>query len=272
MRRMLLVAGIFVVVAGGQLFVLSEDTDRFFAWTVRPPLTAAFLGAGYWASAILELGSARRAEWARARVAMPAVLCFTTLTLAVTLKHLSRFDLDSIFGVAWLAVYAAFPVAMATILIAQVRVAGADRPRTARLLPSTRAVLIAQAALLLGLGVALLIAPARTASVCPWPLTPLTARAAGAWLIGIATIAAHMTIEDAPERVDIAMLSYAVFAVLQLVALARYHSTPDWTPPGAIAFIGFLVTMLAVGLHGWLTARRTPRLTRSGADASPLVR
>ena len=28
------------------LFVRPETTDRYFAWTIRPPLTAAFLGAG----------------------------------------------------------------------------------------------------------------------------------------------------------------------------------------------------------------------------------
>jgi hypothetical protein len=271
MRRMLLVAGVFVVAAGAQLFVLSEHTDRFFAWTVRPPLTAAFLGAGYWASAILELGSARRGEWARARIAMPAVLCFTTLTLAVTLRHLSRFDLDSIFGVAWLAVYAAFPVAMAAILIAQVRAAGADRPRATRLLPLTRAVLVVQAAALCAFGMALLIAPAHTAAVWPWALTPLTARAVGAWLIGIAIVAAHMALEDAPERVNVAMLSYAAFAVLQLVAVARYPGTPDWTPAGAIAYIGFLVTMLAVGLHGWLSGRRAAAVAPGSAGTSRLA-
>ena len=47
MRRMLYVAGCFVLIAGFQLFVLTDRTEDFFAWTIDPPLTAAFLGAGY---------------------------------------------------------------------------------------------------------------------------------------------------------------------------------------------------------------------------------
>jgi hypothetical protein len=45
--RMLLVA--FAVLSGlafGQLYVLSGQTDRYFAWTIVPDVTAAFLGAG----------------------------------------------------------------------------------------------------------------------------------------------------------------------------------------------------------------------------------
>jgi hypothetical protein len=51
MRRMLYIAATLVFIAGIQLFVLTEHTDRFFAWTIGVPLTAAFLGAGYWANA-----------------------------------------------------------------------------------------------------------------------------------------------------------------------------------------------------------------------------
>jgi hypothetical protein len=107
MRWMLLVAGAFVVIADTQLFVLTEHTERYVAWSVDQPLTAAFLGAGYWASAVLELGSACHDE--SARLAMPAVLLFTTITLAVTLIHLSRVHLHGLFGIACLVVYASFP-------------------------------------------------------------------------------------------------------------------------------------------------------------------
>jgi hypothetical protein len=48
MRRMLYVASVLVFIAGIQTFVLSEDTGRFFAWTIAIPLTTAFLGTGIW--------------------------------------------------------------------------------------------------------------------------------------------------------------------------------------------------------------------------------
>jgi hypothetical protein len=254
MRRMLYVAGAFVIIAGFQLFVLSERTEDFFAWTIDPPLTAAFLGAGYWSSAILELGSARRREWSRARLAMPAVLFFTTLTLVLTLINIDRFHLDSVFGIAWLCVYAAFPFSMATILFLQMRAPGVDLARQSSLPGWLRLALVAQAIPLFALGAALYVAPADAASIWPWPLTALTGAAVGAWLLGTGFIAAHVVIENARERVDVAMLSYATFGTLQLLALARYPDVPDWSPPGAVAYVGFLASMTALGLYGWVTS------------------
>lgn len=253
MRRMLYVAGVFVIIAGFQLFALSGGTEDFFAWTIEPPLTAAFLGAGYWSSAILELGSARRREWSRARMAMPAVLFFTTMTLVLTLIHIDRFHLDSVFGIAWLVVYAAFPFSMATILFLQMRARGVDLPRRSSLPGWVRLALGAQAIVLFALGGALYAAPADAASLWPWPLTPLTGGAVGAWLLGTGFIAAHVAIGNARERVDVAMLSYAAFGALQLVAVARYPDTPDWSPLGAVAYLGFLAAMTALGLYGWFT-------------------
>lgn len=252
MRRMLYVAGAFVLIAGFQLFVLSGETEDFFAWTIDVPLTAAFLGAGYWSSAILELGSARRRDWSGARLAMPTVLFFTTITLVLSLVHIDKFHTDSLFGIAWLVVYACFPVAMATILFLQLRAPGADVPRQSSLPSWTRWALVAQAVVLIAFGIALYAAPVGAASLWPWPLTPLTGMAVGAWLMGTGVIAAHVAIENARERVDIAMLSYAAFGALQLVAVARYPDTPDWSPLGAVVYLGFLAAMTGLGLAGWL--------------------
>lgn len=47
-----------------------------------------------------------------------------------------------------------------------------------------RLIIGAQAVVLLAPGLALFLAPEQAASIWPWPLTPLTGRATGAWLIG----------------------------------------------------------------------------------------
>jgi hypothetical protein len=44
--QLILACGSFMaMIAGIQLFVGTEHTDDYFAWTIQPPLTAAFLGA-----------------------------------------------------------------------------------------------------------------------------------------------------------------------------------------------------------------------------------
>ncbi len=95
MRTILYVASALVFLAGFQLFILTDQTATYFAWTIAPSLTAATLGAAYWASVPVEFLAARRPTWATARVAVPGVWVFTTLTLIVTLVHIDRFHLSS---------------------------------------------------------------------------------------------------------------------------------------------------------------------------------
>jgi hypothetical protein len=262
MRRMLIVSGGLVLVTAVQLFVLSEQTDVFFAWTIQPPLTAASLGAAYAASCVVEWLAARERVWARARVAVPAVLVFTTLTLVATLLHLDRFHLASPALVTraaawtWLAVYAVVPPVMAVILARQLRVGGGDPPRAARLAPALRVIVGLQGGIMLGMGIVLFVAPQAAAPAWPWMLTPLTARATGAWLVGLGVAAVHVVAEDDPTRVRPAMAGFAVLGALQLVALARYAGSVNWTRPDAWVHVVFLLSLLGAGLVGWRASSR----------------
>ena len=93
-RIILYVASFLVLSVGLSLYLLSEKTDVYFSWTINPPLTAAFLGAGYLASFVTELLAAREGIWARARIAVPGVLVFTLLTSIATLIHFDKFHFD----------------------------------------------------------------------------------------------------------------------------------------------------------------------------------
>jgi uncharacterized integral membrane protein len=64
MRWLLLVASVLVFIIGIPLFLLSGQTDRYFAWTNSVPLTAAFLGAAYWSSFLIEFMASRERVWA----------------------------------------------------------------------------------------------------------------------------------------------------------------------------------------------------------------
>lgn len=104
-RWILLVASVLVFLVGVQLFVMTEMTETFFAWTIQSPLTAAFLGAAYWASFTMEFFASRQRSWAFARIAVPAVLVFTTVTLVVSIIHLDRFHLVFLLSAALLGGY-----------------------------------------------------------------------------------------------------------------------------------------------------------------------
>jgi hypothetical protein len=263
MRWMLLAASILVFLAGIQLFILTENTERYFAWTIDPPLTAAALGGAYWASSIMELSASRQPTWTRARIALPAVLAFTTLTFVATLLHLDRFHLGNGFPAAtrlvtwaWVAVYALVPVVMGIVLVLQLRAAGADEPRRNPLPAWLRVLLGIHAVVLLTFGFALFVAPSSTLSLWPWTLTPLTARIIGAWLLSLGIAAAQVNAENDWRRLAVATHMYVFLGIFEFVALIRYPQSIDWVQPAALMYVLFLASVLLVGIYGWVTVRR----------------
>src|SRR5207247_8609065 len=87
MRWLLYAASTLVFLAGLQLTVFPEQTDTYFAWTITPPVTAAFLGAAYWAAVPVALIAARQKFWARARVGLTAIRrCIPVMTGTIMLN------------------------------------------------------------------------------------------------------------------------------------------------------------------------------------------
>jgi hypothetical protein len=238
-------------------------------------VTATFLGAGYWTSVLLEFMAAREKVWARARIAVVPVLTFTTLTLIATLLHLDRFHLDATkfapitLGAtwAWMVIYGAVPPLMSGILIYQLRQPGVDEPRTAPMPGWLVAVLGAQGGVMVLFGVLLFFAkeifPATFADpgniqLLPfwsWTLSPLTARAVGAWLIGLGLTSASAAYERDFARAWIMHLSAVLFCILQFVGLARYAANVTWDAR-AWGFVLFLLTILAANAYAVSAAQK----------------
>ena len=260
MRILLTIAGGLVFLAGLQLFVFPERTEEFFAWTIDVPLTAAFLGAGYWASVALEWGAAREGLWSNARIAVPSVFVFTSLTLVATIVHLDLFHLDSSIDLstrmvtwAWIAIYVSVPVFLAVLFVRQIRMSGDDPPRVLSIPRPMGFVLSIHAILLPALGAYLFVAPGNAMSLWPWPLTPLTGRAVGAWVFSLGVAAAHALWENDLRRIRAAAVGYAAVGVLQGIALVRFLDTVAWGEPQAIVYVVVLVSMVGVGLGAlWL--------------------
>jgi hypothetical protein len=264
MRRLLYTASVLVLLAGIQLLVFTGQTHHYFAFTINNPLTATFLGASYWAAVAIEALAARQGLWANARIAVPTVLVFTVLTLAVTLTHLGQLHLGGGFSagtqlvtVAWIAIYLLVPALMLILLVRQARIPGADPPRLAGLPSWLYALLAAQAIVLLGAGIALFAAPGQTAPLWPWRLTPMLAQATGAWLISLGVAAGHALLERDAHRLRPAAVGNVLLVVLLSVALARYPHQYEWHSAAGIAYLIFLASMLLTGVVG--LARGLPR-------------
>lgn len=262
LRRVLFTAACLVGLAATQLFVLTEHTDRFFAWTIAPPqnrfLTAGFLGASYVASFLLEYLAAREVLWARARVAVAPVWLFTVLSLVATWLHIDRFHLGPPLGVAaapltlffgrfWLFIYTVVPIWMGWQWWRQRGEPGVDPPRERPLPAYVRAPLAAQGAVMAVVGVGLFVAPSAAPLLWPWPLTPLTARMIGAWLVGFAVAAFGGLRENDLARSRPAVAAYTALGVLQLFTLARFAGDVDWGSAAVWAYAAILASVTVVG-------------------------
>jgi hypothetical protein len=263
-RRLTKAISLLAVVVGPLLFLLADRTDTLFAWTIAPPLTAAFLGGAYTTALVIELLAARERSWTRARVVYPAMLLFTTLTLIATLLHLDKFHLSS-SGIAlttawmWLIIYLVASPVMLVLLVLQLRSPGIELPRRNPLPLWFRIVLIVQAAVMMGLGAALFLAPTTANSIWPWALTALTAQAVAAWMLGLGLAVAQSAWENDWGRIYIGLVGDVVLGMLQLVAVARYADTINWSAPNGWVYVLFLGAIVAVGLYG-LYARRLARV------------
>jgi len=225
---------------GLSLFVFPTHTDDLFAWTIQPPLTAAFLGASYWASTTLAVACASERDWARGRAFAAPYLVAGFVLLWVTLVHIDRFHMDAVTGWAWLILYAVFPPSVLVLLGRQLRTPGTE-PAPGVPIPGP---------------LLLVLAPEDASSLWPWQLTPLTGRAIGTFVLAQGVLALVVCRERDWSRVRPAMLQCLVVGTLQLVAVARFSDTLDWDSAGAWIYVGFVVSLFAVGAYGTRCAVR----------------
>ncbi len=248
------VSAVLALIAGLLLFAGATRTEDYFSWTIAPPQTAAFLGAAYWAAAVLFAWASVQRSWAQMRIAVYAETAVAVLLLIATYLHSDKFHTD-VFGIFWFAVYSiAAPVLI--YLFAITRTTDAHEPPPARLpMPGWLRFLIGLQALVMCVyAFGLYIVPSAFDGAWPWALTPLTARAVGAVLFGFAIAAVVALRENRLERFRGAALAYCVLGALELLALALHHS--DFRGGAAIpVYAFFFASVLAVGLAGTLIER-----------------
>jgi hypothetical protein len=248
------------ILNAGFLYFLPARAATGYAWAIRPPISAAFLGAGYLAGVVataLAVLAARR--W---RSIQPLAVALVTLSvglLAATLLHTERFRWSYPPTWAWTAVYSLAPVGV--VILARRQRANTVRPAVAdpRLRPLRALSLVFGTAMLAG-AIALFAFPADLGRHWPWPLTALLAQAIAAWIAMIA--AALLWCAYDLRRAHEALIPYATLGAwcLALLALPALHAG-QVTRTGAplLTYLGALIALTALACLG---------VTRAGRHAS----
>jgi hypothetical protein len=254
-RLFILAAAVFVAAAGTSLFFLSEHTNQFFAWTIKPPVTAAFIGGGYLAVTTALALALRETDWAQVRVGVWVVATGLVSILIATLLHLDKFHLHSpiwsaqAWAWSWLFLYVALVPGLIAALWAQRRKLATESPRRATLAPTLRLALRLLGALMLVIGAALFVAPGTAEQLWPWPLTPLTARMVGSFYLAFAVSLFAAAWENDYVRIQVASFAYVVFAILQVVNAVRYPAV-DWQDLPGLLLAVVLLALFAIGMTG----------------------
>jgi hypothetical protein len=238
------------------LFVFATKTDDWFSWTIKPPLTAAFLGASYWAAAVLFWWTLHRDDPRRVTVALLPVTVIGVLLLVATVIHWDRFH-DDLFGWFWRVAYLTVPGALALVALPAIRAARAAAGRARSQLPGALRLLLAlQGVVMVGVGVYLFLAPTSADALWPWDLTPLTARAVGAFVTGFGASALHAVAANDALRFEGAAFAYAALGALELLAVALHAGDLTGASGDSWLYVAFLASVLAAGLYGAAVARR----------------
>lgn len=265
MRALLAVGTVLVFASGTQLYVLSTHTNRFFAWTIANPLTAATIGAFYYGAGVIAGLSTRERRWDLARVGVPGIAVFLWLTIAASLAHLAVFHLHThqlvprMAAIIWLVIYIADPPLFLLAYVLQLRAGGRDPAGPAPAPAWYRWTCAIMAVPVLVVGIGLFAFPGPGSRHWAWLLPPIAAQAFAAWLIALAMMLGSVAKEGDLLRSRPATAGMAAFAVLQLLALARYPHVAH-----GMAAIAWIVTLTAIGvLGGYGLARLATTRTES---------
>ncbi len=273
MRFALVLGSILTFLSGIQLFVLTSFTEDTFAWSIGAGATATIIGAFYWTACLLAYLSWRRQPWVRARVGVPGVTLFLWATLFTTLVHLDKFHFSGsasgqFAAWAWLVIYVVDPILVTVALVLQWRSLGDDPPRVDRLSAFYRGLLDVAGAAFGLLGLVMVVAPAAIVDRSPFPLTPLTTRTIGAWVLAMGAVFVTMAWENDLDRIRPAVAASLLAPVLLLIGMVRYWDQFSWNAAGwaYVVMIGLIASIGFLGLAGGGNGR-APATAARGAKS-----
>jgi hypothetical protein len=249
---------VLLVGTGITLTFLPNETDEYFAWTIKTPLTAAFLGVGYWTATLGVLLALLLRRWQDVRAVMITGVAFASWNLLPTLWYLDQFHFDAggtiarIDAWAWLVFYLIDPpLFVAAIAHHELTGGRHEYAVSAPLLPWVRAVVVVWGAVLVFLGLALW--PLGLEELWPWALPPLSAGVVTGWLLAIGAVLLWCGLRERDwRRVRIVFAMYIVFAALQLITAARFRSTFDAGMAQTWIYFGALAgSLLAFAAAAW---------------------
>jgi hypothetical protein len=240
-----------LALANGVFLYLFPAQAIHYAWAIRPPASAAFLGAGFLAgtapTALVVFATAR---WRSLRTLPPALFVLAVTLFVATILHAEKFRWGYPPTWGWVAVYALVPFGVAYLWLMQERSAEPEPPADPALRPLRGASAVLGAVLVAG-AAALYLFPVGVGRHWPWTLTPLTAQAIAPWyaMIGVILLACARGLRRRSE----ALIPYSTLLPWSvLLLLIPVLQSEDVVRHGAplVLYVVVAAAVLAVAVLG----------------------
>jgi hypothetical protein len=249
------------------LFLLPGQTDRRFAWTIHPSMTAMLMGAGYGSAIYFFVHVLTERRWHRVGLGFLPITVFTWMMLGTTFLHWNRFRHGSLPFELWFWIYLITPVLVPAVwLVNRRHDPGTMEARDARFEEPTTRALVATGLVLVAIAAWMYLDPEGAVAVWPWGLTTLTARTIAAFvaLPGVGWLAIAADGRWSAARVMIG--TTALGLVLLLVAVARsWHDFHHANVLTYVYFFGLVGTLAAIV---WLWVSMLHRIEHEDAARS----
>ncbi len=231
------------------LYLNPDKTDRYFAWTIKPSLTALVMGAGYLMGIYFFARVLLAAEWHTVAVGFIPITAFTIAMLLATLLHLDRFHQGTLAFWMWLVIYVITPFLVPFLWF---RNRPRDLGRSAREPQVPRIVrwgMTTMGVVFMLVVVIAFIFPSLLIGLFPWTLTPLTARVVAGWMLFPAVGGLALGAEPRWTGWRVVIEAFLVGIVFVLLALPRAWNDLNLSNPLAWAYLaGLALSVIVVPL------------------------
>ena len=250
----------FLVVASVILYLFPERTGEWFAWPIKPPLTAMMLGAAYLGGIYFFTRVVLTQQWHTIKAGFPPVIAFASLLGIATIVHWDKFTPGHPSFLAWAGLYFTTPFLVVGAWLVNRRLdPHTPEPNDVIIPIGLRWALGVVGTITLVVSLLLFLQPAAMIAVWPWALTPLTARVAGAMFALPGLVGLGLAIDQRWSAARILLQAQAFSIALILLAAARAWDNFDLAKNTHWLFVGGLGAMLIgiIALHVWLDRGRT---------------
>jgi hypothetical protein len=239
----------FLLVAFPLLYFFPSDTGNWWAWGIRPSMTALIMGAGYSAGAYFFVRVAGAGRWHRVHIGFLPITAFTAFLGVATIIYWDRFDHDHVAFWLWTGLYFTTPFLVPLAWLRNRRTdPGTLESADDRYVPRpVRTAVIAAGLLQFAIAVVLIASPSTMVDIWPWTLTELAAATLGAWFALPGVTALMMGIDGRWSAIRITLESQLIGLTLILLATVRAWEQFDKSNAMTYVFAGG-IALLLVGL------------------------